>query len=66
MEKEALNKRAAELRELAQTRHIDGLEADLEDLPKDDPIAQIGLLASKLDIDFGLAFDTSAQLERSA
>ena len=64
MNKEAFEERAAELRELARRREVS--VGDLEHLPQDDPIAHIGLLASKLGIDFGLAFDTSAQLEKGA
>jgi len=59
MDKNGFTKRAAELRELAKARGIEGLEG-LNDLPEDDPVAEIGFLASKLGLDFGLAFDTEA------
>ena len=65
MERDVLVKRAAELRELAETRKVT-FEAELADLPKGDPIAEIGLLASKLGMDFGLAFDTSLDVRKGA
>ena len=64
MEREGLVKRAAKLRELAETRNVTGLEAELAALPKGDPIAEIGLLASKLGMDFGTAFDTSLDVRK--
>lgn len=63
MEREGLAKRAAELRELAESRNVE-LEAELAALPKGDPIAEIGLLASKLGMDFGTAFDTSLDVRK--
>ena len=63
MDKEKMVRRATELRELAETRNI-SFEADLADLPQGDPVAEIGLLASKLNMDFGLAFDTSLDVQK--
>lgn len=62
MDIDRFTKRADQLRDLAEARGLEGL-GKLSDLPKDDPVAQIGFLASKLGLDFGLAFDTEAALK---
>ena len=65
MDKQRLSKRAEDLRELAKAQNMDGLDR-LKDLPKDDPIAEIGFLASGLGMNFGLAFDTEVPLKEVA